>query len=276
MMRINVLTDWGKAFVDQDGNFYCGTTEKQKDNAVRIIQDADEVVNLADVHARASAEFMANGGMYPAHNLVKKDWHNLEDIGVPPDKNVDPNLTDKLYDMVKDRKAGLIVPRHVFFQNYDGENRPDPVFRFEDVEETFGIGRLKPQEYMDGGIDYIVNAKHMFNGAAMQGYDFLGHVPGVPDIEMNYFTLLKQKYGQGKVLEFDFTGVVMGICVYQGASGVKQLFPKAKVNVIADAVTHLAVPELGIPDEKVGDDVARRMCQQVGINYMTTKEYLGR
>ncbi len=273
-MRINVLVDWGKSFVDPDGSFYAGTTEEQKDNAVRISRDNDMLVYLCDVHTRGSSEFAVNGGLYPAHNLIQKDQHHLSELGVESGKIVNPQLTEKLYDLVKDKRSGLIVPRHVFFQDYDEENDPKPAFKLEDVEETFGVKRLNPQDFLEAKIDYVVNAKHMLNGAALQATGWLGHVEGIPDQEMNVFSLLKQKYGQGRKLEFNFTGVVMGICIYQSASGVKQLFPKAKVKVISDACTHLLYGPLGIADAATGNFVVKKMCQQVGVDYLSTAEYL--
>jgi len=267
--KINVLVDWGQAFVDQDGSFYCGTTEPQKDHAVKIAKDADLIVYLSDVHTRTSSEFTTNGGLYPAHNLIKKDQYNLEQLGAQG-KNVRPQLTAKLYHLVKDKNSGLIVPRHVFFQDYNGEKNPQPAFSLKDIEETFGVKRLNEQEFLDGKIDYVINAKHNFDGTRLNPFNFAGEISGVPNLETNVFSLLQQKYGQGEELEFDLTGVVMGICIYQSSSGIKQFFPKAKVNIIADACTHLVYAPLGISDEDIGNLVAKKMCQQVGINYLST------
>lgn len=280
MKRINVLVDWGKAFVDENGSFYSGTTEGQKDRAVQVSQAADLMIYLSDVHTRTSTEFGINGGLYPAHNLIVKDQHDLDQLGVEAGKTTSPQLTEKLYDLVKDKRSGLIVPRHVFFQDYNGEAEPRPAFALEDIEETFGVKRLDERAFLDEelgrGINYIVNAKHMFNGVLLQSSEFAGEFPGVPSREKNIFTLLKQKYGQGQDLQIDFTGVVMGICVYQCATGVKQIFPKATVNVIADACTHLVYAPLGIADEDTGNLVAKKMCQQVGIHYLSTAEFLER
>ncbi len=273
---INVLVDWGKAFVNSNGSFYCGTTEEQKDNAIMIARDTDLILYLTDVHTRTSSEFIVNGGLYPAHNLIKRDQYSLEQLGVEAGKTVSPELTEKLQELVKYRKSGLIVPRHVFFQDYNGETEPKPAFTFQDVEDTFSVKKLDSKDFLEGKVDYVINAKHMFNGAALQATNWLGHVEGVPDLEMNIFSLLKQKYGQGNGLRFDITGVVMGICIYQTGSGIKQLFPKAEVNVIADACTHLVYAPLGIADEDTGNLVAKKMCQQVGINYLSTKEYFGK
>ena len=281
MKKINVLVNWGKSFVDENGSFYCGTTKKQKNNAVKIGKNADLVIYFADIHTRGSTEFTVNGGDFPTHNLVKKDWYDLDKLRVEKDKNgnyktVSPELTNKLQDMVKDKKSGLIVPRHVFFQDYNGEKAENikSAFEFGDVVDTFGVKKLDPQEFLDGDIDYIINAKHMYNGVGSKSTEWMGNVPNVPTMEMNALTLMTQKYGLGKDLQFDITGVVMGICVYQTASNIKQNFPKSNVNIIADACSHLIYEPLGIADADTGNFVAKKMCQQVGINYISTKEYL--
>jgi len=273
--NINVLVDWGKAFVDTNGSFYCGTTEQQKDNAALIARKSDLLLYLGDVHTRSSSEFNVNGGLYPAHNLVKKDWHDLDQLGIAPSKTASPELTDKIKAVANERYGGLIVPRHVFFQDYNGGEVCQPDFTFEDVEQTFGLKRLDCKEFLDGKVNYVLNAKHMNNGAALQATQWLGSVEGVPEVEMSIFSLLKQKYGLGKDLKFDITGVVMGICVYQTATGIRQLFPYAEINVIADACTHLVYPPLGISSEKQGNEVSLAMFKQMGINYISTQEYLG-
>ncbi len=276
--KINVLVDWGKSFVDTNGSFYCGTTEDQKERAARILPSADLVVYLSDVHTRTSSEFQVNGGLYPAHNLIADHQFNLQELGIEntdPPKTVSPQLTEKLHAYVRDKKSGLVVPRHVFFQDYNADPAPKPAFTLDQVAKTFAVDPLDERAFLEGGIEYVVNAKHMFNGVGLQATEFMGEVPGVPKYEKNIFSLLKQKYGQGAELEFDFTGVVMGICIYQSASGAKQIFPKATVNVIADACTHLVYAPLGIADEDTGNLVAKKMCQQVGVNYLTTAEFLG-
>jgi hypothetical protein len=94
--------------------------------------------------------------------------------------------------------------------------------------------------------------------------------------ERHIYSILKQRYGLGRDLRINVTGVVMGICVYQTASNTRQWFPRAEVNVIADGCTHLVYAPLGIADKDTGDLVAKKMCQQVGVNYLGTREFLGR
>ena len=125
---IEDLVDWGKSFTDSNGNFYCGTTDEQKQTAIRVAKDSDLWIYLVDIHTRGSSEFKANGGLYPAHNLIKKDWYDLEKLGVGKGKTVSPELTDTFNELVNDLPSGLIVPRHVFFQDYDGEAEKKPAF----------------------------------------------------------------------------------------------------------------------------------------------------
>ncbi len=275
---IQVMVDWGRAFVDPNGSFYCGTTDEQKDIAVKIISGGDLWLFLSDVHSRRSSEFQVNGGSYQTHNLVKRDWYDLELLGVAEGKTVSPELTDPLNDIVKSLPSGLIVPRHVFLQDYDGEslNKITPAFSFEDVENTFGARRLVPVEFLDGKIKYVINAKHFFNGAGLQSTEWMGNIPGIPTIEMNAFTLIKEMYGKGRDIDFNLTGVVMGICMYQTGSGIKQIFPNANVNIIADGATHLLVPSLGFSNEREANSALQAMCKQVGVNYITSREYLGK
>lgn len=273
---IEAWVDWGKSFVDRNGSFYCGTTEEQKDTAVRVSVGEEPVLRIyfCDVHPRTSSEFSVNGGFYQTHNLPKSHEYDLQKLGVADGLTVSPQLTEKLYDMIKDKKSGLIVPRHVFFQDYNG-GEPKPAFMYEDVEETFGAKKLDPEELLDGSLEYVVNAKHMFNGALVQPSP-AGTFDGIPDNEENSLSILKRKYGQGEDLTFKVTGVVGGICDYQTSSGIRQVFPKSEIYLIADGITHLLVPELGLADVDTAELVLKKMCQQIGIRYVRSDEYLGR
>ncbi len=276
MKTINAYVDFSKSFTDKNGSFYCGTTYLQKENAVKINEDSDETVYFVDVHSRHSPEFISNGGIYPAHHLLNKDEKYKKDLGVLEEQITSPQLTKSLYDLVKDKRSGLIVPRHVFFQDYVDQKNFKPSFNMKDVEETFKIERLNPEEYLDGNLEYVVNAKHMFNGTALQATDWMGEHFDVPNNEMNILSLMRQKYGLGEGLRINLNGVVMGICMYQTGSGIVQILPKAETNIIADASTHLFGKNFGFETEKESNDAAKKMCTQVGINYLTTEEFLGK
>ncbi|MBU0616056.1 MAG: hypothetical protein KJ601_08265 [Nanoarchaeota archaeon] len=268
-MIIDVLVDWGKAFVDKNGSFYCGTTEGQKDTAARTAREADTIIYLSDVHTRKTPEFVVNGSLYPAHNLVKRDWYDLGELGVQPGQTVSPELTDKLAAVVKGIPSGLVVPRHVYFQS----GVPD--FTLEDIEETFGISRLDELQFLDGQVNYVINAKHFFDGTRTRSTHRLGPHPGIPDDEYNVFDLLKEKYGPGEGLTINHTGVVAGICIYHTAAGTRQLFPAAEVNIISDGITHLLAEQFGFSEQRQSEQAMRGMCKQLGINYISSQEYLG-
>ena len=196
-------------------------------------------------------------------------------MGVEKGKTVSPQLTDELYRLVRNKSSGLIIPRHVFFQDYDGKEI-EPAFTYKDVEDTFKINSLDSEEFLAGDVEYVINAKHLFSGTALQSTEFLGDFKGIPKREYNVYSLLKQKYGQGEDLVMNITGVVTGICIYQTASGIKSLFPKAEVNVISDGTTQLLGEELGFSNAKKADKAVERMCRQLDINYITSENYLRR
>lgn len=283
VFRVQVLVDWSRAFVDKNGTLYCGTTDAHKDIAAMLMKDADLYVYVVDVHSEKSPEFLANEGKHPTHNLVGFDMPNYYDeatlkrLGIEEGKTASCRLTQKLDDIVSKLPSGLIVPRHVFLQSYDAEplNQVKAEFSFDDAEKTFGVKRLNSGEFLGGAIKYVINAKHKYDGTGRKSTEWMGHIEGVPDMEMNVFTLLQQKYGQGRDLEFNLTGVVSGICVYRTAGGLAEDFQRAKINVIADAVTHLLVPQLGLADEDTASLVIKKMCQQLGVNYITSAQYLG-
>ncbi len=143
VILISNLIDWSKSFVDENGSFYCGTTEEQKRNAAQIIQLADLVISTLDLHPVTAPEHMINGGLYPVHNAVKPWRYDADFIyNISPDgeeqrledKTVSPELTAILHEAASfNRKAALMVPRGVYFQ---GEH--DAIFCTPaDIEETY-------------------------------------------------------------------------------------------------------------------------------------------
>ena len=130
------------------------------------------------------------------------------------------------------------------------------------------------KDFLDGKYKFIVNAKHMYNGAGLQSTEWMGQIPGVPSIEMNSLTLLKQIFGLGEDLEIFLTGTVTGICVYQSATNTKQVFPRAKVMVIGDACTQIFSESLGINDAETGKFVVGKMLKQVGCDLIDSSEFL--
>ena len=64
------LIDWSKSFTDQNGTFYCGATDEQKEKITEILEIADLVINTTDLHPGNAPEFNINGGLYPGHNMA--------------------------------------------------------------------------------------------------------------------------------------------------------------------------------------------------------------
>jgi hypothetical protein len=277
--RINVLVDWGKAFVDENGSFYCGTTDEHKKKAAAILDTKpDLVIEYSDLHALKTPEFMTNGGLYPIHNLIRREWDEAKKIPGYEKSSTSPELTDIIGDKLKDRKTGIIAPRHTFFQNYDGEKQEDirPIYGINDVIDTFKKPLLNPQDFLNGNVTHVIQTKYHKSGTIERATEWMGEYEGVPTKQLTINSLLRQKYGLGEDLEFVFTGVVTGICLGQTAEGTKDEFPRAKVTIVSDACKHLVGEQFGLRDDKHGDEASLARFAQMGIEYISTEKYLAR
>ena len=137
------------------------------------------------------------------HNLIKKDELHPSAQG----KNTSCRLTEKLQTVVQGRRAGLIVPRCVQLQDYNG-GATTPAFSISDVEYTFDMKHLDPRRFSE--YDYIVNAKSEFNGVSLYSTALFGNIAGANNEDYNAFTLLRRRFGLGDSVEFSVTGVVLG------------------------------------------------------------------
>jgi len=280
---ISNLIDWSKSFVDENGSFYCGTTEEQKQNAARIIEIAHLVISTLDLHPVTAPEHSINGGLYPVHNAVKP-WeynpdfiYNISNEGKElklGDKTLSPELTEVLDNAAADdRKAGLIVPRGVYFQ---GENNT-PFCSPEDIEETYSRKIITQEEFLDGNFDYITAPKQYFDATRLDSDISLpdDEVPGIPDRNFNVFSLLKKRFpGERFNLVFINTGVVEGICRLHTSIGLRQMFPFDRIINIADATTPLFGVGLGYQTADESRRASSQVCQDIGIEYMSTEECL--
>jgi nicotinamidase-related amidase len=275
--RINVLVDWGKAFVDENGSFYCGTTDEHKHKAAAILDTKpDLVLEYSDLHALNTPEFNTNGGLYPVHNLIRRHWELAKTIPGYDQKNTSPELTDIIAEKLKDRTAGIIAPRHTFFQNYNGEKVEDikPIYVLDDVVDTFRKPLLNPTEFLNGNVNHVIQTKYHKSGTIERATEWMGSYEGVPTQQLTITSLLRQKYGLGEELEFVFSGVVTGICLGQTAEGMKDEFPRAKVTIISDACKHLVGKQFGLRDDAHGDEASLARFAQMGIEYITVDKYL--
>lgn len=274
------LIDWSKSFVDENGSFYCGTTDEQKRNAALIMERADMIIACMDLHPVTAPEHTVNGGLYPVHNAVKpweygpdfiymktRDGENIK-LG---EKTLSPELTGILSENAAGRKGGVLVPREVYFQ---GENQS--VFCTpKDIEETYGRKIITKHEFLEENYDYITAPKQYFDATRLDSIISLPDtgIEGVPTQNFNVYSLLKKKFPPDRYdLVFINTGVVEGICRLHTSIGLRQMFPFDRIINISDATTPLYGIGLGYQSAEESRQASTRVCRDIGIEYMTTEE----
>jgi hypothetical protein len=287
IIRVCNLIDWSKSFVDENGSFYCGTTDEQKRNAAEIIDRAEVVIATMDLHPVSAPEHAVNGGLYPVHNAVKPWEYNPDFVYMKTqdgeelqlgDKTLSPELTGILSDVASasnasKEKGGLIVPREVYFQ---GENQS--IFcQPDDIEATFFQKIITKDDFLEGDFDYITAPKKYFDATRLDSIISLPDVKikGVPEQNFNIFSLLKKKFPPDKYeLVFINTGVVEGICRLHTSIGLRQMFPFDRIINISNATTPLYGIGLGYKTAEESRQASTRVCKDIGIEYMTTEECL--
>jgi hypothetical protein len=287
IIRVCNLIDWSKSFVDENGSFYCGTTDEQKRNAAEIIERAELVIATMDLHPVSAPEHAVNGGLYPVHNAVKPWEYGPDFIYMKTqegeeqrlgDKTLSPELTGILSDAASasnasKEKGGLIVPREVYFQ---GENQS--IFcQPDDIEATFFQKIITKDDFLEGDFDYITAPKKYFDATRLDSVISLPDVEikGVPEQNFNIYSLLKKKFPPDKYeLVFINTGVVEGICRLHTSIGLRQMFPFDRIINISNATTPLYGIGLGYKTAEESRQASTRVCKDIGIEYMTTEECL--
>ncbi len=269
-MYIGVNIDWSKSFVDPNGGFYCGTTEEQKLLAARLMPYLDLVVNTTDFHSIKSREFKINGGMWPLHNVAEFRKINVTDYGLEAGATVSPEQTEVIEQAINKRKTGIIVPRHVYFQ--DGKA---PVFTPETVEEAFGQKIVTPEEFMNTDFTYIISPKMHFDGTTLVSPRLLpkDHFPGIPEEEFNMFDLIKEKYGEDTEVVYIGTGVVDNICRHYTTTGLRHKYGYRTVNIVG-ATTELFGVGLGFEERNQTRIACERIQKDIGIEHKTLDEML--
>lgn len=276
-LRVNVCIDMSNSFATPDGSFAVGTSDAEMDAAVRVLRASDIVVLPTDVHPPLCPEFVAAGGPFPAHNVVrmqqkKQQQHESED----EDPRTSPCPAPAIAAALAGRRGAVVAPRHVFFQTHLAEASGTPDFRIADLEATFGVPWLADERQLHtGGVEYVVSCKAMFNGATvhtLRRHEGV-HVENVPEDEDNAFSLLREEHGHGRGLHWLVTGCVLSICVYQTATNIKQMFPESRVSIVLDACTPLSPPADGEKTPVVDwPGVVRAMCEQIDVECTTTEQ----
>lgn len=269
-LYVGVNIDWSKSFVDQNGAFYCGTTEEQKNLAAELMPYLDLVVNTTDFHSINSKEFVINGGMWPLHNVAEFRRLNVEDYKLKPGITISPEQTELIDSKIKKEKPGMIVSRHVYFQ--DGFI---PSFNQELVEEAFSYRVISPEEFIEGDYDYIISPKTHFDATTIIGSRLLpkGKFSGIPDEEFTVFDLIQEKYHGKKNIVYVGTGVVDNICRHYTSAGLRQKYGARVINVIG-ATTELYGIGLGFTERNQTRLACERIQKDIGIEHKTLDEVI--
>lgn len=271
-VMVNVCVDMSESFSSPNGSFYVGTTEAEIANAVKLATASHLFIYSCDVHCAGTLEFETNGGSFPPHNIIFSDPSALKTAGVAEGKSASPKPVSALCTALAGRPCGIIAPRHVFFQSGKEDGRPD--FGISDLEAAFGTKWIYDStEISSGHCTYVISGVTLLNGATlhMLRSQASTHYDGVPDSDCNVFALLREKYGHGTGLHFVVTGAILSISVYQTASNIKQMLPKARVTIAWDACTPLPRKE---DDEKDWVDIVDKMSKQIGITVTSTEKIL--
>jgi hypothetical protein len=276
------LVDWSKSFVDKNGSFYSGTTARQKKNAATAANLADLVIFSTDMHPISSEENAINGGLYPAHNIggYWKYGHNFVYFVTPTGKRLalgtktmSPELTSEIEETLEDRKAGIVVPREIYFQG----GARSPWISPKEIEKTFGKRIISVEGLVRGDHSFIVAPKQYFDATRLDSDITLprGIHKGIPDVNYNLYSLLKLRYpAESYELVFVNTGVVEGICRLHTSVGLRQMFKSSRVLNLTDATTPLVGVGLGFGTAQQSRDAYVRVCKDVGVEYMSTAKFL--
>ncbi len=279
---ISNVIDGSESFMGVHGSFPCGSTQEEKDNTVSIMRASDFILYSNDLHPDDAKEFSINGGLYNAHDQVKPErfdsdyviGFDLEGNEIQlGNKSVSPRLEETLQQAVEGRTAGIYVPREVYFQS----EHETPFCTPKDIEETYKERIITSEEFVEGSFDYIIAPKKYFDATRTDSDRSLpkGSFEGVPDQNMNIYSLLEERFPSDEYeLVFVNTGVVEGICRLHTSIGQKQMFPDAKIINISDATTPLAGIGLGYETAEQSRDACERVCKDIGIEYMSTEEFL--
>ena len=157
---IAVHVDLAQSFVDPNGSFYCGTTPKQLSNAAEIARLADWNLYCTDLHPLDSLEFAVNGGLYPIHNVPRPRELDLAKLGIEG-LNPSPEPSVVLREAVDDSRAGIYVPRQVYFQGGSQCYGPD------DVEATFGLPIITAEDFAAGDYTLVIQPKYFFDATRL-------------------------------------------------------------------------------------------------------------
>lgn len=269
-LYVGLNVDWSKSFTDENGGFYCGTTRKEKQLAAQLMPYMDIVINATDFHSINSAEFKRNGGMWPFHNVAEFRRINVKDYGLDENTTISPEQTYIIDKEINKTKSGIVVPRHVYFQD-----KKHLSFTPDLVEEAFGHKIITPEEFFKEEFTYIIAPKMHFDATTLVSEYMLTQdkISRIPDKEFTVFDLIEKKYGGKRKVVYLGTGVVDNICRHYSVTGIKQKYDARVVNIIG-ATTELAGIGLGFEHKHQVKDACQRIQKDIGIEHKTLDEML--
>jgi len=268
---VGVNIDWSKSFVDENGGFYAGTSQAAKELTARLMPYMDIVVNTTDFHSIKSHEFAINGGMWPLHNVAEYKTINVEDYGLKPGTSISPRQTKTIEAAIDKKRTGVVVPRHVYFQDGVYQNITP-----EMVEDAFEERIITPEEFMKENFSYIIAPKTHFDATTVVSEHNMpaDDITGVPRSEYTVFDLIEEKFPKSEYeVVYVNTGVVDNICRHYTSTGEKQRFGRRVVNVIG-ATTELYGIGLGFEDKHQVKDACQRIQTDIGIEHKTLEDMI--
>lgn len=214
---IAVDIDDSRSFVT--GNFRVPGQAEKMESILRlhekVLRSQDGcVIYTTDFHCERWWEFQENGGPYPRHNVVN---------AANDDENSRP--MPALEALYRRYNPVIFCPLHVRCQREIGIAE----FGDDDLRKSFGVDRLwNPLE--KGLREKVVYAlKIYFDATRIRG----------ESEDANVFTLLSRmrELPDGEGIRFLVTGVVNNICVLSTVVGLRQLFPRSRVEVVRDCIS---------------------------------------
>jgi len=269
---IGVNTDWSDSFTNLKGAFYCGTTQKQIDLAAMLMPHMDLVIYATDFHSIKSKEFKINGGLWIIHNAAEFLNIDVTKYGLKKDTTISPRQIKTIDDVINKAKSGIIVPKHVYYQDDEV-----PSFLPKDVEQAFGERIITPDEFLKEKFTYIISPKIFFDATRTVSDYGLPHkkVKGIPTRDYNVFSFLQKKFSSDQYnLVFINTGVVENICRHYTSTGQRQLFPEARVINPIGTTTELAGIGLGFEDRAQVKDACMRISKDINVEYKTVDDII--
>jgi len=264
---VGVLTDWSEAWVGENGSFYCGTTDKQKQVTKNAINYMDLIIYTTDFHSIKSDHFSINGGQWQLHNVAEYKTENPENYGLNKTASMSPQLINTLDEAVNKSVSGIIVPKHVYFQDGNIES-----FSPELVEDAFGEKIITAEEFLEKNFTYIISPKQFWDGTRIKGDYGLPKITNskIPSVDYTVFDLLAKKYPSEKYeLIFVNTGVVENICRHYTSVGQKEKYPTSRVINLEDATTELS--GIGFSTNQHVKESMKSMSTDLGIEYVKTQ-----